>query len=381
MRYDIVCFSHLRWNFVFQRPQHLLKRFASANHRVFYIEEPVYDSDNPYYEVIDDQEIGIFIIVPHLSDGKTREENIETQRYLVDELMKDYFIDDYISWYYTPMALEFSNHLNARAVIYDCMDELSGFKFAPQQLRNNEKALMNKADVMFTGGRSVYEAKKHLHHNIYSFPSSIDKDHFSVARKQLAEPEDQKNIPHPRIGFYGVIDERFDIDLLRNVATLKPDYHFIILGPVAKIDKESLPVLNNIHYLGCKDYKQLPEYLSGWDIAMMPFALNEATEFISPTKTPEYLAGGKPVISTPIKDVVNPYGDLGLVHIVSTAEEFTTAAEQIVNDNERHNWLLHVDSFLAGISWDKTWKGMVNKIEDVLERNNIVKTPKVNAYV
>jgi UDP-galactopyranose mutase len=280
------------------------------------------------------------------------------------------------------MALPFTDHLNPELVIYDCMDELSAFKFAPPELTIREKELFKKADIIFTGGHSIYEAKKNSHHNIYPFPSSIDKHHFGAARVNENDPEDQKDIPHPRFGFFGVVDERFDIDLLGKVAAAKPEWHFVILGPIVKIDPASLPNSSNIHYLGGKSYNELPSYIAGWDIAMIPFAMNDSTKFISPTKTPEYLAAGKPVISTPIRDVVRPYGDNKLVHIVNNAEEFIKAAEGELKKKRKSAWLKKVDEFLAGNSWDRTWSQMVRNIEDTLTQKESVKTKlKEKAYV
>jgi UDP-galactopyranose mutase len=222
---------------------------------------------------------------------------------------------------------------------------------------------MDKADVVFTGGYSIYEAKKDKHHNIYPFPSSIDKDHFGKARLEKKDPADQAHIPHPRFGFFGVIDERLDIEMIGTAAAAKPDWHFVIIGPVVKIDPATLPNLPNIHYLGGKDYKELPQYLSGWDVALIPFAMNESTKYISPTKTPEYLAAGIPVISTPIKDVVSPYGDNKLVHIANNAKELVKSGEAILKKKAKKSWLSKVDAFLAGNSWDKTWSQMAKHIE------------------
>ena len=220
-----------------------------------------------------------------------------------------------VTWYYTPMMLPFSRHLDASVVVYDCMDELSKFRFAPERLLDLEQELIDRADLVFTGGTSLYEAKKSRHGNVHCFPSSVDRKHFATARRELPQPDDQAELKHPRLGFYGVIDERFDIDLLRQIAELRPDWSFVMVGPVVKISEDELPRAANIHYLGGKTYEQLPAYLSGWDVALMPFAMNESTQFISPTKTPEYLAGGKPVVSTPVKDVVRSYGHLQGVHI------------------------------------------------------------------
>lgn len=219
-------------------------------------------------------------------------------------------------------------------------------------------------------GATLYEAKKKHHKNIHLFPSSIDKEHFSRAREKIREPEDQAVIPPLRLGFYGVIDERFDIALIDEVAEKHPDWQFVFIGPVVKIDPATLPTKPNIHYLGSKDYTALPAYLAGWDIALLPFARNESTRFISPTKTPEYLAGGKPVISTSIADVVMSYGEKELVHIADTANEFTHAAEKIFAMEDKRKWLQKVDDFLRDLSWDNTWNRMNKRIGKELGRKH-----------
>jgi UDP-galactopyranose mutase len=277
------------------------------------------------------------------------------------------------------MALPFTEDLSPLMVVYDCMDELAAFKFAPVALKEKEQQLLDKADVVFTGGYSIYEAKKEKHDNIYPFPSSIDKDHFGSARTITEDPADQAHIPHPRFGFYGVIDERFDIDMIAEAAAAKPDWHFVLIGPVVKIDQNTLPRFSNIHYLGGKSYNELPQYLAGWDVAIIPFAMNESTKFISPTKTPEYLAAGKPVISTPIKDVVSPYFDNGLVSIAADGATFVKHGEKILSIESHSKWLTKVDSFLNGNSWDRTWSQMVKHIENVLKNNAELSTVSVKA--
>ena len=230
-----------------------------------------------------------------------------------------------------------------------------------------ERELFEIADLVFTGGQSLYEAKRNHHPSVHAFPSSIDRDHFMQARRALADPIDQQEISHPRFGFFGVIDERFDTGLLEQVATRRPDWQFIIVGPVVKIHPDTLPRLSNIHYLGSKTYQQLPAYIASWDVALLLFAQNESTRFISPTKTPEYLAAGKPVVSTPIRDVVHPYGDLGLVSIVNNADEFIAAAEEALLKKSDAEWLNKVDGFLANMSWDETWSRMWQLIDDTLK--------------
>ena len=368
---DLVCFSHLRWDFVYQRPQHLLSRFARQR-RVFFVEEPIFGNGSMHLD-ISERDAGLHVVVPHLPDGLHSEvATTAVLREMIAQMFRDFDIRDYLFWYYTPMALAFTSHFNPVVTVYDCMDELSAFKGAPSQLREMEEQLFEKADLVFTGGQSLYEVKRSSHPAVHAFPSSIDAAHFRKARQDPAEPEDQSSVPHPRLGFFGVIDERFDIDLLQRVAEERPQWQFVIIGPVVKIHPGTLPQGPNIHYLGAKKYDELPDYLAHWDLALLLFARNESTRFISPTKTPEYLAAGKPVISTSIRDVVRPYGELGLVEIADTPADFIAAAERLLNNSDRAEWLDRVDEYLSGISWDITWQKMFQLIHDKAEEKRRV---------
>lgn len=367
----LLCFSHLRWDFVFQRPQHLLTRF-SKDLNVFFLEEPVFDANESAFFEIDKKSDTLTVLRPHIVPGLNTEDVNATIKHLIDKFFVGEDLQNWIFWYYTPMAMSFSAHLKPATIIFDCMDELSAFDFAPKELVDFEKKLLRISDLVFTGGLSLYEAKKHQHGNIYPFPSSIDKQHFASSRLIAAEPEDQANLTGLKIGFFGVIDERFDLELIDFMATKKPDWQIILIGPVVKIDPATLPRHSNIHYLGQKSYQQLPEYLSGWDLALIPFKLNESTRFISPTKTPEYLAAGVPVVSTPIRDVINPYGLQGLVQVASTKEEFLTAAETVLKKKKSVEWVMKVDEFLADKSWDHTYSQMKNKIAQVQSQDKLL---------
>jgi glycosyltransferase involved in cell wall biosynthesis len=366
---NLICFSHLRWDFVFQRPQHLLSRFAQ-DMMVYFFEEPVFDANGYDYLEISERSERLRVVRPHLEKGKENSKlNTPILTSLLGKLFKDSSLEDWVFWYYTPMALQFSEKFKPKLIIYDCMDELSAFKFAPAELPALEKRLIEKADLVFTGGHSLYEAKKDQHTNIFPFPSSIDKAHFGKARKQNLEPQDQARLSGPKIGFFGVIDERFDLNLIRGIAEERPDWQLILIGPVLKIDPATLPKNENIHYLGQKSYGELPDYLCGWDVALIPFLLNDSTRYISPTKTPEYLAAGIPVVSTPIRDVIKPYGIRKLVSIAADAKHFTQAINGELNRIDRKAWLKQVDVFLMNISWDDTYLQMQKQIN--LTLNNL----------
>jgi glycosyltransferase involved in cell wall biosynthesis len=354
----IVCLSHLRWKFVLQRPQHLMTR-AARTHKVFFVEEPVFGSIVPQLN-LDVQQDGVTVATPFLQEGMRQADQCAVQRTMLDSIVARFDPLHLTLWYYTPMALAFSSHLDCSACVYDNMDDLSAFRFAPARLTDYEAMLMARSDIVFTGGHSLYRAKRDLHPSVFAFPSSVDSEHFARARARSPQPDDQAAIEEPRIGFFGVIDERIDLGLLEEAARMKPDWSFVMLGPTAKIDASVLPRRENIHWLGSKPYAALPSYLSGWNAGMMPFALNEATRFISPTKTPEFLAAGVPVVSTPIQDVVASYGDI--VEIASSPQAFVEGLERAMTA-PRDRWLADVDERLAGMSWDVTWSSMLSLVE------------------
>jgi UDP-galactopyranose mutase len=344
-------------------------RFAREMNVIFW-EEPcdIGARETAYLRVREDDDYpNIRFIVPHLPEGMPEDAREAALKRLLDAHVAS-IKGSLIAWYYTPMMLPFSRHLDADVIVFDAMDELSKFRFAPAHLLELEQELIDKADIVFTGGSSLYEAKKNRHDNVHCFPSSVDRAHFAKARAKLFDPADQEDLPHPRLGFYGVIDERFDTELLDQVAAMRPDWSFVMVGPVVKISEDELPKRANIHYLGGKTYRELPAYLAGWDVALMPFAMNESTEFISPTKTPEYLAGGKPVVSTPIRDVVRHYGQLEGVQIAATADEFVAACEKAL-DLSKHpesGWLAEADLMLSATSWDTTQARMAGLIAELL---------------
>ncbi len=354
-RADLLCFSHLRWNWVFQRPQHLLTR-AARDWRVTIMEEPVFSSSDPHMEVEQPHD-GITVVRPCLRHDIAQADLLMQQGALLEQWLAETGRSPEVLWYYTPMALPFSRRLKAPLVVYDCMDELSGFAGASPALRLMERQLLARCHVVFTGGHSLYEAKASLHPNVHAMPSSVDVDHFSRARRAPRERDDHRNIPRPRIGFCGVIDERLDRELVAAIAARRPDWQLVFVGPVTKIAPEDLPHAANIHYLGPRPYAELPEIFAAWDVGMLPFALNDATRYISPTKTPEYLAAGLPVVSTPIRDVERTWGAAGLVSIASDADAFVAAIERAFAEPADLRWP-RVDRTLAASSWDVTWQRM-----------------------
>ncbi|WP_164156448.1 glycosyltransferase [Sandarakinorhabdus rubra] len=359
----LVCFSHLRWNFVFQRPQHLLTR-AARTHRVIYVEEPIEQTaDAPVWCLTEDR--GVTIATPVLPCGLAPAVRSCLLEGLMTRLLKGDVVD--IAWFYTPMALEFARNMPATVTVYDNMDELALFHLADSSIGQLETELMARADLVFTGGFSLYEAKRHRHHNIHPVPSSIDVEHFRRDRaKPLPEPPELAMIGRPRVGFFGVIDERMDMALLDAVSAMRPDLAFIMVGPVVKIDPATCPERANIHWLGSRDYAELPRHLHHWDCGIMPFALNDATRFISPTKTPEFLAAGLPVVSTPVRDVINPYATLGLVRIGATPADFSRGIDAAIADAALPEWRRAVSAQLATSSWDSTWASMQGRIVEAV---------------
>ncbi|WP_408098634.1 glycosyltransferase [Peredibacter sp. HCB2-198] len=371
---DLLVFSHLRWDFVFQRPQHLLSRQAKGR-RVFYFEEPVFGmTEIPRLHLRETAE-NVLVVIPYLPTNIDPSKMEAALTDLVDELIYEEELIDYTLWYYSPKALSFSRHLEPKSIIFDYLDHLFYQKDRDQ---NVEQELLRKADLVFSAGQSIYEEKKHDHHNIHFMPNALDYTHFSQGRMKLVEPDDQINIPHPRIGFYGVIDQRFNFDLIMQMADLRPDFQFVLAGPVVNLDTRTLPRRPNVHYLGKKDYYALPLYLAGWDVTIMPYLQNEMTRFISPMKTMEYLAAGKAVVSTSVPDVIVPFSKKQLVRIADRPKDFIQQIEEAIQEKNGPEWLDRVDHFLKDQSWDNLHEKMAKlELDFVKDRKFREERPRV----
>lgn len=359
---DIICLSHLRWDWVWQRPQHVMSRLARGR-RVYFVEEPVVAEQAgaplgsprpPEWRMR--REGAVIVCQPYFPDGIAAFQGPRMDaalRALLEALVEAEQITEPILWFYTPMILPSTTGIPAALVVYDCMDELSKFRHAPPELPERERALLGRADIVFTGGYSLYQVKKDLHPNVHPFPSGVEAEHFAQARDPaLPLPEGFAVIPRPRIGYMGVIDERLDLKLLDQVARDRPDWSIVMVGPVIKIDESELPRRPNIYYFGKQPYTELPRFVKGFDICMMPFALNEATRFISPTKTLEYMAADRPIVSTPIRDVAELYGDIVL--IVRDAQEFEQAVARALSEDpaQQARRLARYRDILSRSSWD-----------------------------
>jgi len=350
--YDMIVFCHLRWQFVYQRPQHIISRLA-YNMKVLFVEEPVHhhhdDNSSGNLMVITEK---LHVLQPYVKD-------IESIIDILPVYLKNKTVP--VGWFYSASFSPLLEKINFETVVYDCMDELSLFKGAPVHLINQEKYLMAHADIVFTGGKSLYESKRQLHSNVYCFPSSVDEEHFAQALNGISPAADIASLPKPIVGYYGVIDERIDLDLLQKCAKKLPDVSFVMIGPLAKIEDADLPKENNIHYLGMKSYNELPHYLKAFDIAMMPFALNDATKYISPTKTLEYMAAGKPIISTKITDVVRDYSDS--VTLIENDGEFCDAIATLLTKNPLE-MEMEYNKILEKTSWNST----ADKMESIIKK-------------
>lgn len=367
MQYDIIVFSHLRWHSVFQRPQHLMTGF-SQNYSVLFIEEPLPpaegDPEGSYnIEKINEK---LHVLTPFI-----RWESWEDMTKYYLSIINSYVEtpENSIFWFYSPYYIHILDSLTPKKVVYDCMDELSNFKFASPDLPIFERELISKSEVVFTGGKSLYESKKRHHSNTYCFPSSVDGKHFQKALASETEiPADLLQIRAPRVGFYGVIDERMDMELLQKLSILLPDVSFVMIGPFAKIEEDEAAKNSNIHYLGKRNYEELPNYLKGFDVTFMPFAINDSTKFISPTKTLEYMAAEKPIVSTPIYDVVRDYSDV--VTIADTAEGFAEGIKKYLSESaEEKTHRIQLEKLVVeSTSWSNTiaqMKELMGLTEDV----------------
>jgi len=368
---DIICFSHLRWGFVWQRPQHLMTRFSSFA-RVFFIEEPIIIAETDFPRLEYRNSMTVTVVTPYLPQRPGMEGGFNQMtnvaiRALITPFLRDQAIrHDSVLWYYTPMALGAEpGCVSAPTIVFDAMDELANFRSAPAELRSQETALLERADLVFTGGPSLHEARRRRHPHTYCFPSGVDAAHFCYDRGRRA-PDDIGNLPRPIVGYYGVLDERIDFELLEHIAARRPKWSIVMIGPLAKIGEADLARRPNIHYLGKRTYEELPAYLACFDVAMMPFAANESTRFISPTKTLEYLAGDKPIVSTPINDVIDLYGEV--VNFADSAAPFIRAVEACLAEPAAEHMARAraANAILARHDWDHIARGMFELILDAV---------------
>ena len=360
--------SHLRWDFVWQRPQQLLSRFAESV-PVLFVEEPLFADDVQHGRLECSTPVPNVTravpVLPAAYRGDGDRALVEVRRLLLQATARGGALGGRftapVQWFYTPMpAPVMLGALGERAVVYDCMDELSQFRFAPPELVARERLLMSRADVVFTGGHRLWQSKSRHHANVHFFGCGVDSAHFAKARlSETPRPADLADVEAPIIGYYGVIDERVDYELIRQVAAAYPEAVVAMVGPVVKVDPRDLPQAPNLRWLGQKAYHELPMYAKAFDVCLMPFALNEATEFINPTKTLEYMAAGKPIVSTPIADVVHHFAPI--VKVARTHDGFVAAVRAALTCPEPELVAQGI-----GMAKDNSWESIVAKMGGII---------------
>ncbi len=374
----IVAFSPLRWNGSVHRMQHILSRLA-VKRRVIYIEEPVSAAASAPHWQLSSPAPNVLVCRPHLPGPGPAygPEQLPAWQPLLRKLRESYIINDLVAWVSTPLAAPLLNELGPDVIIYDCIDEISSPRACTAQWNDSETKLLSRADVVFTSGLSLYRAIRSRHANVHYFPSSVDAAHFRQARgthqrllnhplfSRPGEPEVQAELPHPRLGFYGVLDQRVDFALIDAVARTRPDWQLVLIGPVES-NPRSLPRQPNLHYLGPRPYNQLPGYFSGWDVALLPFVVNETTRYLNPATALEYMAAERLIVSTRIADVVEPYCDI--VYVGHSPNTFIVGCEQALNASpaERAERLRLMREVLMDTSWQHTARAMEHVMMDLL---------------
>ena len=367
---SFVVHSHLRWNFVWQRPQQILSRLA-RDHRILFIEEPLdtltaasLELSEPYPNVV--RAVPLLPRAAQLSVEQQYDLILPIlRRALREEPLLAGRFERFVQWFYSPMPAPCTlTRLDAAAVVYDCMDELASFRYAPADIAQREQLLLTQADVVFTGGYQLYQAKSQHHANVHFYGCGVDVQHFGQARSDaLAVPDEIAHLPKPVLGYFGVVDERLDYDLLALLAASFPHASIVMVGPLAKVDTEQLAHAANIHWLGQRAYAELPALVKGFDVCLMPFAMNAATRYINPTKTLEYMAAGKPIVSTAVPDVVRNFTPI--VAVAHSAHEFVAE----VADALRQTDGAQIQQGIAraeGAGWDTIVASMRAHISQVL---------------
>jgi glycosyltransferase involved in cell wall biosynthesis len=370
----IIALCHLSWNWVWQRPQQFLSRLAKT-HPILFVE--TYCSDTPTGFIRLHSPEGhpnVTVCETHLpasrwSDGRfiDRERRRLLRNTLANELAGRF--DDAILWFNDPMAVTaFAGYLDESLIVYDCMDELSQFKGAPPALIEREYELLEVADVVFCGGRKMRDKRVRINPNSHFYGTGVDCRHFGSARSpSLAVDSAIAALRGPVLGYFGVVDERIDYELLAALADADPTWHVVMVGPTAKVDPAQFPRRSNLHFLGGRPYAQLPAITKGFSVCLMPFALNEATEYINPTKALEYMAAGRPVVSTALDEVKSNFKTVA--RIAGSHREFIAMCRREVDSPSQ----TRIERGLS-LASENTWEAIVAKMErhvaDALSANS-----------
>ena len=367
--YSIIVHSHLKWDWVWQRPQQFLSRL-SKRHRVLFIEGPEtiegLSASKVTLREVDDYP-NVVVLQTQMPAAKFHDgEWIDDERRrLVQSVLAGPLgrsFDSNVQWFYDPMAVTaFAGQMNERAIVYDCMDQLSQFRYAPPELVKRERELLAVADVVFAGGPKIWEEKRKHNSNSFCYGCGVDLAHFALARESNCPmPADVCDLPRPIFGYIGVVDERLDYDLIGRVAEANPEGSVVMVGPWTKVDPATFPQARNIHWLGNRDYSLLPAYAKAFTVCLMPFALNEATEFINPTKALEYMATGRPIVSTAVPDVVRQFSNV--VSVASSPPEFVAACGRVARKPNRAAISRGLD-----LARNNSWESIVRKLEAHVE--------------
>jgi glycosyltransferase involved in cell wall biosynthesis len=369
---SFIVHSHLRWDFVWQRPQQIFSRLA-RQHSILFVEEALDAVDTPMLE-LSEPHANVVRAVPRLpgAAGMSIDDQHQIMLPLLDHALRTHPLlagrfHKFVQWFYSPMpAPSTLERLAGVAVVYDCMDELANFRFAPPDIAQRELQLLAHADVVFTGGRALFEAKSRHHDNVHFFGCGVDAKHFGQARSaDLRVPEELAQLRRPVLGYFGVIDERLDYDLIERLSQAFPNCSIAMVGPLAKVEPEQLPASANIHWLGQRDYAQLPPLVKGFDVCMMPFAINDATRYINPTKTLEYMAAGKPVVSTAVPDVVRNFG--AYVGVARSHGEFIAEVRRALTQPDTAR-IARALAHAEGSGWDAIVAAMRTHVARALVR-------------
>jgi glycosyltransferase involved in cell wall biosynthesis len=374
--YSIIVHCHLCWDWVWQRPQQFVSRL-SQRHKILFVEviAPAADLATPTARFRGPENFPNVTILTlqfpaaRWNDGEyvDAERRRMVQEFITGPVAGQF--DNAVQWFYDPMAVPaFAGKMDEILTVYDCMDELSKFKCAPPEIIERERQLLGRADVVFTGGRKLFEAKSQHNDNCHFYGCGVDCEHFGKAREERTEvPAELRGMQKPVLGYFGVVDERMDYELIARLADANPKWSVVMIGPVLKVDEAVLPKRPNLHWLGQRSYSDLPAYCKGFDVCLMPFALNESTEFINPTKALEYMATGRMIVSTAVPDVVRNFGSV--VKIAKNQKEFISLCQRAVEKPEQ-------DAIERGLqmasenTWEKIVARMERHIEDAMTAND-----------
>lgn len=373
-KFDLICLAIIDWHFRFQRPQQLATQFARNGHRAFYTRLTFAGAEHPTVDVHPLGERVYEIVLPgEATTNIYRDDLCDPTLSQAFDALRDFIRQHSIAEaiclvqhpFWTPLAHRLKERYGWK-IVYDCMDDHSGFQYTHPEIVSREQALISSSDLVVASSRALFEYLSAQHSNCLLLPNAGDYAHFSRLPPRDASPI--ASLPRPVIGYYGAIAEWFDLEAVRCAAMAHPKWSFVLIGHTFGSNVQQLGDLANIHLLGEKKYAELPGFLAAFDVCVIPFLRTPLTEATNPVKVFEYLAAGKPIVARELPEL-EPLRDT--VRLYTTPAEFASELERAVRDDSPAQ-VAQRQSVARANTWEQRYQLLVPRLEMLYAKASII---------